>query len=170
MEGYPALSYLSQLLDATGDGTGSSDGAVNGSVAAVTLKVGPAAGFVYGIDQLIVAIEDNAAVVWDGYGAIAAPGLTNGCLLRVVKNSTIEVNLLAGQTVKRTFDWARVASRWGTERTTTNGLTVFHIKLDTRLILAPGRWLEFVIQDDLSSLEAHTILARGIIDEVPTYS
>ena len=168
MEGHPALHYLVQLLDATGDGSGSKDGAVNGSVTAVTLKIGPQAGEVFALDQLVVAIEDNGAVVWDGYGTIAAGGLSTGCLLRVVNAAGIVVlDLLAGETVKRTFDWAKIASRWGTERTTTNGLTVFHIKLTTALIIPNGSYLEWVIQDDVSSLVAHTIQARGLVHSIP---
>lgn len=169
MEGHPAGEYLIQLLDATGDGTGSKDGAVDGSTP-VTLKIGPQAGETFALDQLVIAIEDNAAVVWDGYGAIARPGLTNGCRLRVVNAAgTVTLNLLAGETVKRTFDWNKIASRWGTERTTTEGLTVFHVKLTTALIIPNGSFLEWVIRDNCSTLLTHTIQARGLVHSIPQH-
>jgi len=157
----PASEYLARFLDATGDGTGSSDGAVDGSVTNVTLKADPPAGFAFAIEQLSVTIEDATAVIWAGYGAIAAPGLTNGILLRVVEGSTVELDLLDGIPVQRTAHWAKFASRKFSEGEVANFFATFHMFFEPYLLVEPDRALEFVIRDDLSGLLKHEVYIRG---------
>jgi hypothetical protein len=163
VQGRRAGALLFQLLDTVGDGSGSTDGAVDASSVDVDLKLTVPANRVYSVEELVISIEDNAAIVDDGYGAIAAGGLTEGCLLRVKDAAgTVLKDLLAGLTMKRTMDWNQLVTRL-IKSAGTNFAYYIHIEFQTPIVLAQGHYLELTLQDDCSSLVAHQALAMGQI-------
>jgi len=145
--------------------SGSSDMAVDGSTP-VTFSLSHATRTMV-VVRLIVHVEDTGNFTDTTYGAIAA--LDPGCLLRVKSSTdTTTTDLLDGSTITGTYEWARFCYDVNLLTPSAGGKTLSvrwtfgkYAGAAGGLILEPTDALEFVIQDNLSALTEHTIMAEG---------
>jgi len=141
--------------------------AVNGSVTAVVYEVAPPAGQVWDITKLAYYIEgDTAAMTHSLFGDIAA--LTNGVVTRV-KRSDDKYEVL--HNAKANVDFIDDSSDFKVRAdmtATSFGATVFRTLGNEaasgamiRLVGNLGEKLEFVVQDNLSTLVLLKVKAQG---------
>ncbi len=108
--------------------------------------------------RMNIQMDDNA-ITYAKFGGIAA--LSNGVLIRICdREGKVNVDLLDGQTVKTNLNLAWLAGfdvltdtavlvRWTLERA------------GKQLLLRPGDFIELVVQDNLSSITAFSIMIQG---------
>lgn len=161
-----AQDYIYRELDLVGDGSGSSDMAVNGSITPVEFLIKPPAGKVYILKRMnVVALAASWARA-DQYGGIA---LTNGMRILIRNDSITKFEYTLQNKILNWADWGRLA---GSDVPTSGG--VGHDALvvrwtfakgtgkDIELVGDQGDELVVIIQDNLSPLEAHTITVQGL--------
>lgn len=158
--------FITKLLDTVGDGTGSHDAVVDGSVTPIDFMVIGRPGVRSHIHSLSVIIQDTGALfAADKYGALDE--LTNG-LEVIYTNDIIELSLTNGTGIKSHACWARFAQPT-TENTAGQGddyLSVHWRFTDsggTPIILQdnPAWKLIVRVRDDLTGLERHEFVAQG---------
>jgi len=153
---------LSRLLDSVGNGTGTK----NMAGAADEYLIKPPAGEIFLIDQIIVTIEDGAAIDVDGWGALVA--LTNGCLFRVRRQEAaspvVTVKDLAdGTPFKSNIQLGRLGELY-IFSSMTGCLIQAKLKIPTiRLDGQRGESLSFETQDDLSGLTRQEVAVLGFV-------
>jgi len=82
---------FTQFFDAAGDGSGSTDMAVDGSGTAVSFKVTAQAGEIIRIERIVMLVyDDTETFEWAKFGSLAA--LTNGLRLRLRGGSDIDLH------------------------------------------------------------------------------
>ena len=150
-----------EYLDTVGNGTGSTDGAVDGSGTDVVLKY--TAVEETQIARMIVHIRDNAAFRASYYGAISG-GLTNGILVQVTDASGT-IDLCAGVPIKANAGWSRVCYDvsyldFGAGDNFL-GVRWTFAKSGRPLVLEPTDVFSVTIQDDCSTLVEHTFFIQG---------
>ena len=152
------------ILDATGDGSGSKDGAVNGSVTPVVLQFVNSFPARILLDELDVFISDATALADNGYGGVA--GLTNGVDVEILRKDGRVLDLLDGVAVKSHGQYCR----YGATLESGGSTGVF---VSAKVPLAPGgeQFLLDVgdtfrvrINDDLTGLTGHQFCLRGRVD------
>ncbi len=157
----PRINNFFAYLDTVGNGTGSSDGAVDASGADVVLKYVPTKGVK--IHRMLVFIRDSGAIQAERYGAISN-GLTNGILM-IATDGTESVDLMGGLPVKSNADWSRNCYdmqplTFGSGDNFVNVRWTF-AKSGIPLIMEAGDSLEVTLQDDLSGLVEHRFKIEG---------
>ena len=153
---------LNRILDTDGDGTGSTNQAVDGSVTPVTFKVAPAAGETILISRVMFYIEDTGNFDADEWGNGIT--LTNGVQMKRKKNG---VTTSFGAACKTTGDLAGMmydinhfAFGIGNE-IVCGRLTFTKFGQFMRLSGNAGDEFQIVIQDDLTGLVNQRVTAQG---------
>jgi hypothetical protein len=163
-------SFIYRLLDTVGDGTGTKNANVNGSVTPVTFKLiteeGPHRNELY---RMVVHIVDAGPLNADDYGGIAG-GLVNGLDIGIYNaDDSLLLDLLDGLPVKTNSDWGRlcydvktldfgtgtddaVAVRW-----------TFSKDMGGPIILEEGQYIGVTVNDNLTGLIEHYFTLRGNI-------
>lgn len=161
------LERLFRYMDTNGDGTGSRDANVDGSVTPVLFKFVPPAGTVYRLEQLIIHIRcDRAGFSAETYGNLTA--LTNGMTIntrRQVDDSVVNC-ICGGYPIKTNAGWTAVCFDVriddfgvGDRFVTARWLSP---NLGYPLFMTDEYYLSAIVQDDLSSLTAHTFMVHGV--------
>jgi hypothetical protein len=159
------MALLRQFASTNGDGTGTVTGASDSSSVAVELAVTPAARVEYRISQLVVLIEDNAALVGDAFGGAT---MTNGIRIQVKQDTTVLKNIDAGVPIRRIADlWALGGRQVGDPTQAaagTNKYAIVVLDFPDPIVLngnTPSR-LAVTFNDNLSGLVLIKVLALGI--------
>jgi hypothetical protein len=154
-----------RFLDTTGDGSGTKNANVNGSVTPVIFRINAPTGYEYIIPRMLVKIEDaSASFSAENYGAIST--LANGITLAIHdENGDSILDLLDGLTIKSNVNWARYAfdnefSNFG------NGNVFLRVRWSfflsgSPLVIRPGHSLRATIRDDLTGLVGHYFQVQG---------
>lgn len=156
-----------QKLDTVGDGSGTVDQSVDGSVTPVTFRIKPAAGQVFQIERLIFYIEDNASLDSGGWGALGGTPLTNGCLIQKKQNGVTNVGITVksnGELAGVTYDMTR--HDWGAG----NEFLVARLSFNKfgggiKLIGDNEDEVMFTVRDDLTGLVQQYVNAEGWIED-----
>jgi hypothetical protein len=160
------MALLRQFLSTVGDGTGTVNGAADGSSVAVNLKIVPASGVEYRLESLTVLLEDNAALVGD---AFAGATMTNGIRIQVLNGDDVAtLNVDAGLAIKRIADFLQLGFVQSGDSTQlaagTNKFAAYKLTFASPVVLngsTPTR-LNVKIQDNLSGAVLLKVLAEGI--------
>jgi len=163
----PQQPYLTRHLDTVGNGTGSFNMGVDGSVTPVVFKIAPGAGEVFHISRIIIYVQDSGsfdAVKWGNNIT-----MTNGLSFGYVQNS-VTISLVNGTPIKTSgemaafsFDIAHHAfgqgdeilvGRWSINK---SGYTI-------RLIGDDGDSLFMTVNDDLTGLSEQNIIVQGFTE------
>ena len=154
-----------QLADTVGDGTGSTNQNVNGSVTSVDFKVAPPAGKVYGIARLIASARDTGSFDSGGWGSNGGTPLTNGIQL-FWKRSGVEINL-TNISIKSHYDLAALCfdvsqNSWGSGDEFINFRFTF-LKSGQYLMLDGDQGDELIVRinDDLTYLVNQVVSIQG---------
>lgn len=151
----------SRFIDLIGDGTGSTDMTVNGSVTPVPFFIAPAPGTIIIIDAFILFLQDNQKFTVTGFGAGAA--LTNGLSGGLWKDGVgIVDDLLAQHPIKTNMDFGAYSNDtihhdFGT---TDEAMTITQSFTES-IILREGFRFFVQINDDITSLVAMCIRMRA---------
>jgi hypothetical protein len=160
------MALLRQFASANGDGTGTTTAASDSSMTALELAVTPASAQEYRIDQLVVFIEDNAALLGDVFGSAA---LTNGIRIQVLNGADVSLlDIDAGVPIKRLADlWALGAEQLADPvqaAAGTNKYAALSLKFAQPIVLngnTPSR-LAITFEDNLANLVLLKVMAVGI--------
>ena len=161
------MALLMRFLDTVGDGTGTKQSNVNGSVTPVVYRIQPSGA--YGrmwIHTLTLTIEDTGSFNSDGYGSGAA--LTNGITLKLFDNNDNAIlDILDGFTAKTNNNWTRIT--FDSDHTV-KGTGPEHQSVRIRfldngapLFLDTKHYLGMTIADDLTGLDGHLMYCQGIL-------
>lgn len=147
------------------DGLGvTTDLGVNGSVTPVNFQYAPA-GEVY-IHRAIIHLQDDGAWRASRYGSLNE--LTNGLEIKILNaDDTVDHDYTAGFPIKNISHWGAMC--YDVDLITIGaGDTVCNVRWTFALAGQPmringnvGQYLQVVVQDDLSSVTAHTIMLQG---------
>lgn len=143
---------------------------VDGSSTPVLFKVGAPEGTTLHIHRMIVGIRDDGTFSAEKYGVIAN-GLTNGLEIGLYNESGTQLqDLTGGINVKNNAGWGRLCydvdvKTWGNGDQfllarwtfTKSGLAI----TINHGLEATDRYLGVVVNDNLTSLVAHTFTAEG---------
>jgi hypothetical protein len=157
------MALLQQFASTVGDGTGTVTGASNSSVTPLNLKVAPAAGQEYRVSSMTFLIEDNAAVVGDGIGAVAV--LTNGIRIQVLTTDDVVLKAIdGGVAIKRAADFLGIGATAIPDATGTLKFSSYTIDFPTPIVLNGNTpsWLNVKFNDDLSALVLLRVFVRGL--------
>ena len=153
----------SRFLDTNGDGTGSIDQVVDGSVTPVDFKITCPEGSTYEINRLILEVQDVGSFDTNAYGNGIA--LTTGVQVITSRPTRvpIEIDYTAQHPIKTNVDWA--AYMYDIDLITFgSGNNVLHARYTLTndggpIKLGPGDSLIIRINDDLTGLEEQNIRA-----------
>lgn len=158
--------FWSQYADTVGDGSGSIDCNVNGSVTPAYFYVrGRKDGLYINITRCLFFAEDTGVFDATDYGAIAGP-LTNGVGLSLFDGRT-NTDLLDGHPIKKNSDWAMVCYDFqhiglgvGPEFVTARWTFA---RAGVNLIIPPdpNAYVRVAINDDLTGLSDHHFFFQG---------
>ncbi len=154
-------------LDTVGDGSGTTNMAVDGDPTPVIFKIKPAAGQIFQVSRLIIYISDNSSFDSGGWGALGGSPLTNGCIIKKIQNGvTYEVEPLTsnGQLAALMYDTSHESYGSGAEFLV-GRLTFTKFGGEIRLKGDNGDELQFVIQDDIDALVEQYVHAEGWIED-----
>lgn len=161
----PVTRAISQPLDTTGDGTGTKDAAVNGSVTPVEFKITHATR-TFCVTRLIVHIEDDGNFTATSYGSIAT--LANGVEIEHQSDGGT-TDLLGGLPITAHTEYQRIAfdvserpASGGGDKTVVARWTFGKfVNIPYGLVVEPGDALCVRINDDLTALTEHYFWAQG---------
>lgn len=139
---------------------------IDGSVTPVEFKMVVPAGVRYHINRLCLHISDATAFSSTGYGAV--PALANGVTLGAYDASdNLLVDLFGGHPLNGNEDYTAVATNpqpldFGAG-SVLNMAVHFHFdeQYGVMLDLEEGEYLKFTVNDDLTGLTDHHIMASG---------
>lgn len=154
-----------QFADTVGDGSGTTNMNVDGSITPVIFLVKPSVGEIYRIARIIVSVRDTGTIDSGGWGANGGSPLTNGLVANVKWNGSVIP--LTVESIKSNIDLAAISydishNSWGSG----DEFVVFrftftkagqYIRLDGDL----GDELQFVVNDDLTYLVQQRISVQG---------
>lgn len=161
------VTPIFRLLDTNGDGSGTDDASVNGSITAQVFKINPPTTGVIIVNHVIVSVRNTTGFTTDNFGGITA--LTTGVQFgRINGADSITEDYLDGVPIKDNADWsihtANVELKtWGG----TPADDILEAEFDFRLAgcaiaLLPGDdALGFKINDDLSTIAQIHFRAEG---------
>ena len=166
--GVQSSRQLHRILDTVGDGTGSTDGAVDASITPVIFKLAPAADEVFELASFNVLIADTAAFDGDDYGGING-GVTNGVNVAIHDGIGLVYNLLPVDPTSNVGWVALSESSSFNEFTGAAGddfliaRILFGLRSGNQLRLdgSLGRFLQVTLKDDFTPLSSHFFDARG---------
>jgi len=155
---------VSRFLDTNGDGTGTKNAAVNGSVTPAQFFIQPPPGKSFFIKGLDIRVVDAGLLLPEGYGALAA--LSTG--IQLLRYKPEPVNMLDGVNVVRHYDWLTFSQGRSWADTTGLGVTnnntfTCHVKFPEAVFLdgGSGDRMAVIISDDLTGLVQHYFRAVG---------
>lgn len=164
----PAKDKIFRYLDTDGDGGGTKNANVNGSVTPVVFKIVPGTGEVMAIHRIIIHVEDTGILAVDDYGAIAG-GLAVGCglELRNIEDDAIITDMLDGLPVKNNHSWSSICydtdvHAFGAAPAET--ALIYRLsfsRIGDPLIITGDEYLAVVINDDCTGLVHHYFMAQG---------
>lgn len=160
---FPFFRFASEA----GDGTGSFNMAVNGSVTPVTFKVKPAPGEIIRIARIITSIRATAAFRAGGWGSQTAP-LDNGIDV-IWKKNNVFIPLMRDK-VKSHYDLSSVSfdtayHDWGQgDQFLVNRFTFKKAGQYIRLVGDDGDEFQFVINDSLLYLVDQRVSVQGYFE------
>jgi hypothetical protein len=159
---YPIISrHLSN------DGTATGTKNANGNYATPTrFYIQPAAGEIFVITRLIVAIYDTGGMQTQEYGNLGGP-LANGVTVQLATNGVQTKDLCDGVPVKYNGDWARMChdadvKSWGAGNDH-NTIRWTFARSGTDVVLDGDSLesLDVVLNDDFTGLISHYFLIQG---------
>lgn len=156
-------SLHSRFLDTVGDGTGSIDQNVNGSVTPVDFKILCPPGVTYEINQASVLIRDTGTLDTDKYGNGIA--LTNGFSIVTSRptRAPVEINYTVQHPILTNGSWAAYTSdiKHFTFGSGSQILSItYHFRQEGRPIkLGEGEAFIFRVNDNLAGLNEHHVRA-----------
>ncbi len=156
-----------QKVDSIGDGTGTINMNVNGSVTPVVFRLKPPVDKVYRLAQWTIIIGDSGAFDAGGWGNNGGTHLPNGVILQLVKNGVV-TNFVTPLTchcdiASITSDFNHHAFGSGNEFIVAKWVLTEsgqYIRLDG----ANGDELRITVRDDLTFLVRQEVLASGYIE------
>ena len=165
--GFPRIS---RFFDTVGDGTGSSDGAVDGSVTPVFLKFFPpqppefSASGQFQLTSLHIIIRTNGVLQPDKYGSTAE--LVNGVTLGAfsIADDT-QLSNIHDSPIMMNSDWARL----GIVELPWSNVMHLHWDINNESVVAAelrrgdSFYIGVAIRDDLTSLLEHRFFVQGYV-------
>lgn len=170
--GGEVLEPVRQYLDLTGDGTGTTDAAVDYSSSQGIFRIAPATGVVYRIHRLVITIRDGTAVNFTSTSFGALSVLTNGVDIRheTGDGTSVVKEMMGGVHIKDNVTFQTLGAeinmqKWGTDAamqavfdfTAQNGEPM-------RLDGTPDEELIIRLDDDLSALSGLHFVAIGYVE------
>lgn len=154
-----------RFLDTVGDGSGSAEANVNGSVTPVVFKMQPAAGEVHQIHRLIVHYRDTGAFDAEKYGnGIIA---TNGVLVQILNTAddSVKTDLTGGLPILVNAHWARLSydvriDTYGTGDEYLTARWTFS-RSGGPLSISEDEYFAVTIQDDFRNLVDQSYMLQG---------
>lgn len=163
-------AILGRFLDINGDGTGAKNMNVDGSAVTVPFFIKPPVSQNYIIKEIVLKLQASGPLAPDTFGNLAA--LANGCLFKITEkpgasDATLKLNLLDGLAIKTNTDMALIGhvDRWSDVLASSIIVHQTLRKASSPIALfgERGNALEFVIQDDLTTLIGLYIQVLGRI-------
>ena len=153
---------LYQRLDTTGDGSGTTNMNVDGSVTPVTFKIEPGAGDLYKIARIIIFVEDNGTFDSDKWGNGIT--LANGFNFKLQRDNV--TTDLIGFSIKTTGEMASVCHdidhrSFGTGNEFVSFRWTF-TKAGSAIDLYNEDELQLVVNDDMTNMIKMYVHAQGI--------
>jgi hypothetical protein len=158
----PVADRIDQLLDSTGDGTGTTEQATT----ADEYMYKPGAGVVAILERVLIGIEDNAKFAAEKYAGIAA--LANGITFTIKDSNDDVIHTFNPQPIKKTWHYGLLAGsdELPSEYTTGNDRTLIRWTLTKGgypVILNgdEGEYLSCNIPDSLATLVSQIMQVQG---------
>ncbi len=155
---------FNQKLSTVGDGTGTTNMAVDGSGTPVVFRITPAAGEVMRVARWMMTIRDSGSMDSGGYGNNGGSPLTNGLLVEMVQDSTV-VGVVPA--VRSHIDIAALCydithHSWGSgDEFITARWSLNKSGQYVRLVGDDGDELRVTVRDDLTHLVEQVIYVQG---------
>ena len=155
-------NLLYQRLDTVGDGSGTTNMNVDGSVTAVTFKIEPAPGELYKIARVMIFVEDNGTFDSDKWGNGIV--LANGFNFKLQRNGV--TTDLIGFGIKTTGEMTSICHdidhrSFGTGNEFVSFRWTF-TKAGSTINLYNGDELQLVVNDDMTDMIKMYVHAQGI--------
>lgn len=162
-----ARSHVFRYLDSDGDGGGTKNMSVNGSITPQEFKYIPVVGGHVEIHRMLVHVRDTGAFTADGFGALSV--LSNGVTF-CIKNSSddsVAIDLLDGIPIKSNASWNRVCydTRLDTHGSGDNYLAICwtFANSGTPFRIDNGEeYISMTVNDDLSGLVEFYAQLQGV--------
>ena len=155
-------NIFSRLLDTDGDGTGTTNMAVNGAVTPVVFKLAPEAGTVMLVARVIFYVEDSGTFDADKWGNGIT--ITTGIEMKAKRTndteSLCEPLTKTGELAGLMHDVNHFAFGTGNEIISSR-LTFSKFGNPIRLVGNYGDELQIIINDDLTGLVNQRVTAQG---------
>lgn len=167
---------LYRYLDTACDGTGERNAIGDYSEAPQIFCISPPANTTYSLARVIIRIESLGPLDAGRYGSIV---LQNGVTLRVTEldatgSRETVIDFTDGSPILYNAHWGNVAYDVGVQSFGPSGvgsdsvvIRFSFFKSGRNVYLRPGQRLEFVLNDDFSSLLGHYVHAQGYIISAP---
>jgi len=160
------MSVFFRFADTVGDGTGSTNAAVDGSSTAKDYMLRPLTGHYLKVARMIVSIEDAGTFDSASYGN--GISMTNGISVGVFDAETdvLKQDLLGGEPVKTNADWVRHCHdlslhNFGTGNPVATIRWTFE-KSGDFIYLSNDEYLKISIRDNLTALVNHQFFLNGV--------
>lgn len=159
------------LLDAVGDGSGSTAMNVNGSEAAAVFRYNAPAGYEATVERITIAYADSANPIAEKYGGRAE--LTNGVQVGVYDTANALVLPLTPVAIKSNAGWGSVTCSREAREDYGSGNNFWSYcwlwsEGGSVLTLPSGYSIRATVADDLSGMVSHTISVKGYLTGSPT--
>lgn len=161
LKGIPVQYFLTQTCN------NSAARNLNGNYSAAPVDFCYQATTRYDVHSLLVAISDNANFNQIDYGAIPDGTIVNGISFWIQPSGQAKIPLLSGYVVIHNYDWLSMTafhsltSFAGLSQTLIANFAIVD-SYGHPLVLRPGDKIGITLNDNFSSLVAHTFRIRGI--------
>lgn len=165
-----ANGHIYRFLDTVGNGSGTKNANVDGSVSPVEFLIKPSTvtNEVYEIHRMIVTIGDSSGMSANEYGNLGVP-LTNGITVQVKNDSNYVFDLLDGSPVTHNAHWGHYCfdaelKDWGKgqgDEQINARWTFTNAGAPLKLVGANGDYLVVTINDNCTGLDEHYFMAQG---------
>lgn len=152
-------------LDVNGDGSGSKNGAVDGSVTPAVFKYNVPAGKSFLLDRMLVYIQDSGTFDVEDYGngVVLPSGIEIGVYNK--SDDSLALDFLAGEPVKSNGDWAANCFdlNYFTFGTGDESISVrwTFTKTGGYIYVSDDQYFAVTINDNLSGLTKHQFRIQG---------
>lgn len=159
---------LFKTLDTVGDGTGSKDAGVDGSVTPVAFKYVPEHGDKTEIHRMLMHCQVSSVCDAGKYGDVAVLDTGVTVQIRNINDDAIVLDLSNGLPVKCNADWSRVCydmkpDDFGPGNNFVNVRWTF-AKSGAPVFLQDDQYFCVIINDNLAGLVEHVFTIQGKID------
>lgn len=163
---------LDRVLDTIGDGEGTTNANVNGSVTPVVFKIAPPASGWIAITHLHALIRDNGNFSAEKYGVIA--GLTNGIQVGMflTADDSLLVDYLSGLPIKNNTGWGRAnfdvdVKAWAAgDEILLSEWNLTDAGTTPKLTAGDAFYFGVKIRDDLTTLVEHYFTIEGFVGQI----